>query len=165
MSRVPLSSIRSLTLYKGEQTLSRRGQPIPQLKCIGTPCKLYQPEAVRCTSLGGSGTDVDWQCEADLPDSLRFGRVEVSCEGWDGPGDPYVLKGAFDCAVETMRTPLNNEVGSCGLEYRLVQVPSGLRRGDDPKYPSRLSSWLSCTSCDRWFLCLYKLNEYFRLYG
>ncbi|TBU25201.1 hypothetical protein BD311DRAFT_728203 [Dichomitus squalens] len=125
MSRVALSQIRSLTFYQGERTLSRRGQPIPQLKCVGKPCKLYQPEVVRCTSLGGSGTDVDWKCEADLPDSLRFGRVEVSCEGWDGPGDPYVLK------------------GSCGLEYRLVQVPSGLRGGDDPKYPSRLSSWFS----------------------
>jgi hypothetical protein len=33
------------------------------------------------------------QCEADLPSSLRFGRVEVSCEGWNGPGDPYVMKG------------------------------------------------------------------------
>lgn len=34
-----------------------------------------------------------YQCEADLPEALRFGRVEVSCEGWSGPGDPYVLKG------------------------------------------------------------------------
>ena len=35
------------------------------------------------------------QCEADLPEALRFGRVEVSCEGWSGPGDPYVYKGIF----------------------------------------------------------------------
>ena len=34
------------------------------------------------------------QCEADLPESLRFGRVEVSCEGWSGPGDSHVLKGS-----------------------------------------------------------------------
>ncbi|KAG2035284.1 hypothetical protein BDR03DRAFT_963152, partial [Suillus americanus] len=33
------------------------------------------------------------QCEADLPSSLRFDRVEVSCEGWNGPGDPYGMKG------------------------------------------------------------------------
>ncbi|KAI1786749.1 hypothetical protein LXA43DRAFT_975585 [Ganoderma leucocontextum] len=125
MSRVALSQILSLSFYKDKQTLSRRGQPIPQLKCIGKPCSLYQPEAVRCTNLGGAGSDIDWRCEADLPESLRFGRVEVSCEGWDGPGDPYVLK------------------GSCGLEYRLVQVPSGLRAGDDPSYPSRLSRWFS----------------------
>lgn len=36
------------------------------------------------------------QCDADLPESLRFGRVEVSCEGWSRPGDPYVLKGDYD---------------------------------------------------------------------
>ena len=95
MSRVALAKIPSLTFYKDSQTLSRRGQPIPQLTCIGKPCRLYQPEAVRCTNIGGSGTDVDWKCEADLPDSLRFGRVQVSCEGWDGPGDPYVMKGAL----------------------------------------------------------------------
>jgi hypothetical protein len=34
------------------------------------------------------------KCEADLPESLRLGRVQVSCEGWTGPGDSYVLKGA-----------------------------------------------------------------------
>ncbi|KAI0709785.1 hypothetical protein C8Q76DRAFT_80283 [Earliella scabrosa] len=126
MSRVALAKIPSLTFYKDSQTLSRRGQPIPQLTCIGKPCRLYQPEAVRCTNIGGSGTDVDWKCEADLPDSLRFGRVQVSCEGWDGPGDPYVMK------------------GSCGLEYRLVQVPAGLRGSgaDDPSYPARFSRWL-----------------------
>ncbi|KAI0706770.1 hypothetical protein C8T65DRAFT_809410 [Cerioporus squamosus] len=125
MSRIALARIPSLTFYQDSLTTSRRGSAIPQLTCIGKPCRLYQPEVVRCTNLGGAGTDVDWKCEADLPDSLRFGRVEVSCEGWDGPGDPYVLK------------------GSCGLEYRLVEVPSGLRRGDDPTYPSRFSSWLN----------------------
>lgn len=95
MSRVPLGRIPSITLYKDAKTLSRRGRPVPQLTCIGKPCRLYQPEVVRCTNVGGLGTDVDWKCEADLPDSLRFGRVEVSCEGWDGPGDQYVLKGAL----------------------------------------------------------------------
>jgi store-operated calcium entry-associated regulatory factor len=62
-----------------------------------------------------SEADADWrisvQCQAgmcrhthlvstlldsrvlDLPESLRFGRVEVSCEGWSRPGDPMILKG------------------------------------------------------------------------
>lgn len=130
MSRVALSQIHSLSFYKDKPTLSRRGQPIPQLKCIGRPCRLYQPEAVRCTNLGGAGPDFDWRCEADLPESLRFGRVEVSCEGWDGPGDPYILK------------------GSCGLEYRLVEIPSKLRDGNDRSYPSRLSRWFSGATDD-----------------
>ncbi|RPD54336.1 DUF1183-domain-containing protein [Lentinus tigrinus ALCF2SS1-6] len=124
MSRIALARIPSLTFYKDSVTASRRGNPIPQLSCIGKPCRLYQPEVVRCTNLGGTGTEVDWKCEADLPEALRLGRVEVSCEGWDGPGDPYVLK------------------GSCGLQYRLVEIPSGLRRGEDPAYPARFSRWV-----------------------
>lgn len=109
MSRQQLAQIPALTFYKDEWTKSRRTAPISQLTCVGKPCKWYTPDAVRCTNLGGTGTDVDWKCEADLPESLRFGRVEVSCEGWTGPGDPFVLK------------------GSCGLEYRLVHVPDSLR--------------------------------------
>ncbi|KAL5504358.1 hypothetical protein ACEPAH_8432 [Sanghuangporus vaninii] len=104
MSRVLLEQIRSLTLYKGELTKARRLSPIQQLKCVGKACKLFQPDVVRCYNNGGSGTDIDWTCEADLPEKLRFGRVDVSCEGWSRPGDPYVLK------------------GSCGLEYRLINT-------------------------------------------
>ncbi|KAG1839562.1 DUF1183-domain-containing protein [Suillus subalutaceus] len=108
MSRIALESIPGLTFYKNALTAARRTSPIAQLVCIGKACGLYQPDVVRCTNIGGSGTDVDWKCEADLPSSLRFGRVEVSCEGWNGPGDPYVMK------------------GSCSLEYNLVQLPDAL---------------------------------------
>jgi len=105
-SRVKLVDIPALTLYNDEPTLSRRGQPIPQLICKGKPCNSFKPDVIRCVNLGGEGTEVDWKCETDLPESLRLGRVQVSCEGWSGPGDPYVLK------------------GSCSLEYRLQEVPS-----------------------------------------
>ncbi|KAJ7756511.1 hypothetical protein DFH07DRAFT_868302 [Mycena maculata] len=112
MSRVELARIPALTFYKNSLTESRRTKAIPQLICVGKPCQLYTPEVVRCKSLGGSGTEIDWKCEADLPESLRFGRVEVSCEG------------------------------SCSLEYRLVQIPGSLRNtesdnplGDDQESP------------------------------
>ncbi|EGN98788.1 hypothetical protein SERLA73DRAFT_107917 [Serpula lacrymans var. lacrymans S7.3] len=95
MSRVTLESIPALTFYKDSVTLARRTSPIPQLVCLGKPCSLYTPDVVRCENIGGSGAEVDWRCEADLPSSLRFGKVQVSCEGWTGPGDPYVLKGQF----------------------------------------------------------------------
>ncbi|PFH53035.1 hypothetical protein AMATHDRAFT_138919 [Amanita thiersii Skay4041] len=108
-NRVELASISSLTLYKDKQAVGRRST-VPQLTCQGKPCRLFQPEVVYCRKLpGGSGTDIDWKCEADLPDSLRFGKIQVSCEGWSGPGDPYVVK------------------GSCSLDYRLVQIPGALR--------------------------------------
>lgn len=122
MSRVALASIPALTFYKDELTAARRGDPIPQLTCIGKACRFYTPDVVRCTNSGGSGTDVDWKCEAELPEALRFGRVQVSCEGWSGQGDPYVLK------------------ESCGLEYRLVEVPGALRSDrDGTRMPSRLA--------------------------
>jgi hypothetical protein len=106
MSRIELAKIKALTFYKDALTESRRTEAIPQLICANkSVCKLYTPEVVRCQSLGGSGTDIDWkvratrpkyathlahshhQCEADLPESLRFGKVQVSCEGespWSG---------------------------------------------------------------------------------
>ena len=61
MSRVQLQNIPALTFYKGTLTTARRADAIPQLTCIGKACKLFQPEAVRCTNAGGSGTDVDWK--------------------------------------------------------------------------------------------------------
>jgi hypothetical protein len=113
MSRVKLADIPALTLYNDDLTLSRRNRPIPQLVCKGQACKAFTPDVIRCVNAGGEGTDVDWKvclsqpfvvpcailigdmqkCETDLPESLRLGRVQVSCEGWSGPGDPYVLKG------------------------------------------------------------------------
>jgi len=109
MTRIALDSIPAITFYKDTLTAARRTTPIAQLVCLGKPCATYQPEVVRCRNIGGSGVNVDWKCEADLPSSLRFGKVEVSCEGWSGPGDPYVMK------------------GSCSLEYHLVQLPHSLR--------------------------------------
>jgi hypothetical protein len=103
--RVKLSSIRALTFYAGERTAARRTAPVPQLVCAGAPCKRYTPDVVRCENAGGAGADVDWTCRAELPASIRFGRVNVGCEGWARPGDEYVLKGA--CAGQC-----------CGLLYR-----------------------------------------------
>lgn len=62
MSRIELAKIPSLTFYRDSLTTARRTRPIQQLICKGTPCKLYQPEVVRCTNLpGGRGTEVDWK--------------------------------------------------------------------------------------------------------
>ncbi|KAJ3734351.1 DUF1183-domain-containing protein [Lentinula guzmanii] len=110
MSRLKLASIKALTFYKDELTESRRTSPIPQLVCAGKPCKTYQPEV----------------CEADLPEALRFGKVMVSCEGWSGPGDPYVLKGdIYEFLYLTVLTSCSTD--SCSVEYRLVEIPKDLR--------------------------------------
>lgn len=53
---------------------------------------------------------LQWECKTDLDNSYRFGRIEVSCEGYNHPTDAYVLK------------------GSCGLEYTLELTEEGRRR-------------------------------------
>ena len=40
---------------------------------------------------------LQWECKADMDNAYRFGKVQVSCEGYDSPYDPYVLKGS--CGV------------------------------------------------------------------
>jgi hypothetical protein len=60
-SRVKIADIPALTLYNGEPTLSRRGQPFPQLVCKGKPCNLFTPDVIRCVNVGGEGTNVDWK--------------------------------------------------------------------------------------------------------
>ncbi|KJA19453.1 hypothetical protein HYPSUDRAFT_143695 [Hypholoma sublateritium FD-334 SS-4] len=131
-TRVQLAKIPALTFYKDEPTVARRTPALPQLVCIGKPCKLYQPEVVRCVNVGGNGVDVDWKCEADLPSSLRFGKVEVGCEGWSRPGDPYVAK------------------NTCSLEYRLVQIPGALRDSDSPLFNTKSYDWASIAFSIAW---------------
>ncbi|WVF70434.1 hypothetical protein IAT40_005224 [Kwoniella sp. CBS 6097] len=121
--KVALKGIKSLTFYADQQTASRRTEPIPQLTCVGSACDLYQPEVVQCINMGDDGSGgVQWRCDTDLPSSLRLGKIDVSCEGWSGPGDKNVLQ------------------GSCGLTYNLHRVNKGLEYGEDPHLP-RTSSF------------------------
>ncbi|KAI7815914.1 hypothetical protein BC939DRAFT_74593 [Gamsiella multidivaricata] len=100
--KVLLKDVQTLTLHKDKMTAGRRASPVPQLTCVGgNACGDYEPDIVQCTNAGFDGSDVQWKCQADLPDNLRFGELSVYCEGFGYPDDPYVLK------------------GSCGLEYKL----------------------------------------------
>ncbi|CAG8535147.1 11142_t:CDS:2 [Funneliformis caledonium] len=100
--RVLLENVRALTLHKGKYTTGRRTKPIKQITCVGgdAGCS-YEPDVIQCRNVGSDGSNPNWKCEATLPKSLKFGRLKVTCEGYDYPGDLYVLK------------------GSCGLEYTL----------------------------------------------
>ncbi|KAF9924405.1 hypothetical protein FBU30_005630 [Linnemannia zychae] len=113
--KVLLKDIQTLTLHQGRMTTGRRTSPVPQLKCVGgNACGDFEPEVVQCTNSGFDGHDVQWRCQADLPDNLRFGEIEVYCEGYAYPDDPFVLK------------------GSCGLEYKLQYT--NIRHNDYTNY-------------------------------
>jgi len=105
-----LENVKVLTFTKDQRTTGRRNSPIPQLQCVGGSASSYYslyPSVVQCTNVGSDGFDIQWKCEADLDSSVRFGQTTVSCEGYNHPEDPYILK------------------GSCGLEYNLVLTEQG----------------------------------------
>lgn len=114
---VLLTEIQALTLRRGALTTARRGAPVPQLTCRGPHCAAHEPDVVQCTNQGTDGVTVQWACKADMPGSLRFSNMEVSCEGYARPGDAYVL------------------AGSCGLTYELVGSAPSPPRHEQPPPP------------------------------
>jgi len=103
-NQVLLSEVQVLTFFRNRDTAARRTNPIPQLKCIGDHqlCQAkYLPSTVQCTNAGWDGADLQWRCEGELDSDVAFDAFHVSCEGFQGPDDPFVLD------------------GSCGLEYKL----------------------------------------------
>jgi len=111
--KVLLRDVQVLTLKSGQMTTGRRSSPVPQLKCVGGSAQgHFNPQAVQCYNRGFDGQDVQWECKADMDNLYRFGSVEVICEGYDYPDDPYILK------------------GSCGLEYTLELTKEGQQRNN-----------------------------------
>uniref|UniRef100_A0A915CBF9 Store-operated calcium entry-associated regulatory factor n=1 Tax=Parascaris univalens TaxID=6257 RepID=A0A915CBF9_PARUN len=118
--RVRLTDVSTLTLVKGQYTTGRRSAPVLQLQCIGGSAKgRYEPRVVQCYNRGYDGVDVQWECKAEMRNEYVFGKIEVSCEGYNYPGDPFILK------------------GSCGLKYELDFAGSESRTGKKaPSAPS-----------------------------
>lgn len=102
--RIRLRDVETLTLYSDKWTTSGRSGAVRQLTCVGGPCSRASIETAQCYNRGFDGNDVQWECKAELPSDFKFGRLEVSCEGYEYPNDDYVL------------------VGSCGLEYTISEV-------------------------------------------
>uniref|UniRef100_A0A6B2LDR9 Store-operated calcium entry-associated regulatory factor n=1 Tax=Arcella intermedia TaxID=1963864 RepID=A0A6B2LDR9_9EUKA len=115
--RILLSDVKTLTFVQYKLTEGRRSRGIPQLACVGGTAQHSNelPGVVQCTNVGTDGYDVQWECKADLSTKVKFGEVTVSCEGYDHPEDPYILR------------------GSCGLEYALEYV-SGASGGSSSTY-------------------------------
>jgi len=114
--RVRLQDVQVLTLHQGKMTTGRRSSPVPQLNCVGGSARgMFNPQVVQCYNRGWDGVDVQWECKTDLDMDYRLGSVNVLCEGYDYPDDPYIL------------------AGSCGLEYTLELTQHGRERRDNRK--------------------------------
>jgi len=129
--KVRLQDVQVLTLHQGKMTTGRRSSPVPQLNCVGGSAKgIFNPQVVQCYNRGWDGMDVQWECKTDLDMDYRLGSVNVICEGYDYPEDPYIL------------------AGSCGLEYTLELTQAGRERNsgghksynNEESYSSNLNS-------------------------
>merc|ERR1711892_677048 len=101
--KVKLKDVNVLTLYRNKMTNGRRSSPIPQLQCRGgtAGCSAFVPDTVQCYNRGSDGLETQWECKTEMPNEFKFGKIQVGCEGFDYPDDPYIL------------------AGSCGLEYTI----------------------------------------------
>ena len=101
--KVRLTDIDVLTFKSGAMTTGRRSSPVNQMQCVGGSARFDSSKVsnIQCKNAGFDGNDVNWKCETVISDHYKLGRIEVSCEGFDYPEDPYIL------------------VGSCGIEYEL----------------------------------------------
>jgi hypothetical protein len=120
-NKVYLPNVNTLIFNKDEMTSFRRSSAIPKLTCVpgngfsntfdaNNACHDFAPSVIQCKNTGiDDDKQITWECQAELSDLFSLGQTVVSCEGYNGPNDPYVL------------------YGSCGLEYQLNLTPKGHR--------------------------------------
>jgi len=116
--KVPIKEVTSLLLHRGKMTTGRRSAPVPQINCLSN-CN-HSPDTIYCRNVGFDGEDVVWECKSD-PDGSAFRDLNVQCEGYDYPDDPYILK------------------GSCGIEFSMTTTPGpSPRHHTDDQEPNPL---------------------------
>ena len=54
----------------------------------------HEPEYITCENLGFIGSGLKWECRAYLDKKYEFVEADVSCEGWSGPGDEFIVPGS-----------------------------------------------------------------------
>lgn len=99
-----LRDVRYLNFYKGLSTQYKRSGPIPQQTCEGGFCG-QAPYQIHCLNIGQSN-DVVWECTGiNMNSDYKIDNTVISCEGYDYPDDPYVVR------------------GSCGITFHVNAVP------------------------------------------
>ena len=107
---IPIKDVEVLTLQAGKMTTGRRASPVLQQECNGPIylCK-NRPESIQCWNTGWDGLDANWECKGELENGVKFGKMNVQCEGYEYREDPNIL------------------AGSCGLEYTLDTTSDYIR--------------------------------------
>eukprot|EP00287_Rhodomonas_sp_CCMP768_P004689 CAMPEP_0196724312 /NCGR_PEP_ID=MMETSP1091-20130531/6216_1 /TAXON_ID=302021 /ORGANISM="Rhodomonas sp., Strain CCMP768" /LENGTH=279 /DNA_ID=CAMNT_0042066415 /DNA_START=13 /DNA_END=849 /DNA_ORIENTATION=- len=117
---IDLQDVATLTFKAGQMTKGRRAAPVPQLACVsGKACSTHSHlvDVVQCRNVGVDDLgSVQWECHSDLEDTVRFGSINVNCEGYSHSQDARKLR------------------GSCGLEYTLQYTDNGRRQQDSSRH-------------------------------
>lgn len=129
--RVLLTSIQSFVVKEGVMAKASRTAALPQLICAGPNCA-YGPRSVLCKNVGHNGVDVNWQCEGEMPPGLRFDRIEVSCEGYAYPDDPYILADSCSVSYTLIGYPTNQDDAKAFLASRTMPLPPPILSGPPP---------------------------------
>jgi len=99
--RILQTDVKMLKFKAGEYAVNTRtNEDIPRLSCaynpLGDDSRL--PTSVTCRNKGlDDRGNIIWKCEAEMDKSLEFDNLQVSCEGYDFPGDKYIRAGS--CAL------------------------------------------------------------------
>lgn len=100
---VLLRNVDTLVFRDTDLAVRRRSPSVSALLCTHYPRSMDAlPSTVTCRNTGWDGTDVTWQCSAELPVGVSLGNADVICEGYLHPNDPYIT------------------AGSCSLQYSLI---------------------------------------------
>ena len=119
--RVLARDVQTLLFKHGELSTSTRGPPVLQLvQAGGPPVPVSQ---ILCTNAGWDGRQVIWECRLPAGVAAELASFDVSCQGFDRPGDPYIL------------------AGSCGIKYTLRAAPAASPRvSAPPRMPAPAAS-------------------------
>ncbi|KAJ5078787.1 hypothetical protein M0811_04510 [Anaeramoeba ignava] len=97
-----------------KQTTSINTERVPQMNCIGGSSYCdphFLPKQADCeiSSFDYIHSTFIWDCQAEVDKHLKLGKAFVSCEGFRGPNDEYVLKDS--CAFYYELDYKDNNIG------------------------------------------------------
>lgn len=101
-----MKDMEVLSFYNDGITGTIRGQPIPQMVLLtpGVP-EHAVPKEIVCKNIGWDGLNVHWDCSSEMKSEWNIENPIISCEGWSGPGDEYVVPGSCSISYELKYTP------------------------------------------------------------
>jgi len=99
--RVSWHQVKRLKFFPKQFTIPRRGDPVPQARCVGEHCDAHFNTAIRCLPAAYNG-GMRWNCLTKLPGGYTLDTWHVTCQGYDDDYDPTFTQES--CSLEfTMR--------------------------------------------------------------